>query len=114
MHNGLVEQAARLWRGEHAVDGDTTRREPKDGDVVRIAPECGDISLHPLQGSKLIHVRVVALILIRTFAAQRRKREETEASNSIVHGDKNDTLLGELNAGRHGRGTRTAHETAAV
>ena len=57
---------------------------------------------------------VVALVLIRTFAAQRRKREETEASNSIVHGDKDDTLLGELNAGRVGRGARTARETAAV
>ena len=73
----LVEQAPRLWRGEHAVDGDTTRREPKDGDVVWITSKSSDVPPHPLQGGNLVHVGIVALVLIRTFAAQRRKRDSS-------------------------------------
>ena len=63
------------------------------------------LRLHPLQGRDLVHVRVVALGLVRALAAQRGEGEEAEAPQAVVDADEDDALLGELGPRGVGRGT---------
>jgi hypothetical protein len=91
-----VEQAARHWRSQQAVHRDAARGESEDRDVVRIASERSDVALDPLQGRDLVHIRVLALGLVRPLAAQCREGEEPEASQAVVDGDKDDALFCEL------------------
>src|SRR6185437_2701353 len=114
LDDGFLEEITRHWRSEHAVNGDATGGKPEDRDVVRITSEGGDVSFHPLQGGDLVHVGVVALRLVGMFAAQRRKREEAEAPDAVVHGDKDNALPGEADARRVWRRTRAASEPASV
>ena len=85
---------------------DAARGLAEDGDVVRIASERGDVLLHPLEGGDLVHVGVVALELFRMLAAQRGEGEETEAPETVVEGDQDDALLGELDPRRARRRSR--------
>ena len=75
----------------------------ENGDIVRIASERGDVLLHPLEGGDLVHVGVVALGLFRMLLAQRGEGEEAEAPQTVVEGDQDDALLGELDPRRAGK-----------
>src|SRR5947209_8803034 len=77
---------------------DAARRLTEDGDVLRIAPERGDVLLYPLEGGDLVHVGVVALGLFGVLAAERGEGEETQTPETVVEGDQDDALPGELDA----------------
>ena len=51
------------------MHGDAACGKAKDSDVIRIAPKRCDVAFDPLEGSDLIHVRIVALQLVGTLAA---------------------------------------------
>ena len=82
---------------------DAARGLAEEGHVFRIASERGDVPLHPLECGDLVHVGVVALELFRMLAAQCGEREEAEAPQTVVEGDQNDALPGELDPGRVGQ-----------
>src|SRR6266571_3384525 len=86
----------------------------EDGDIFRITSERGNVLLHPLECGDLVHVSVVALWLFRMLAAQCREREETKAPQTVVEGDQDDALLGELDPGRARPRPAAEHEGAAV
>src|SRR6266498_3687342 len=48
------------------------------------------------------------------LAAQRGEREEAEAPETVVEGDQDDALLGELDPRKVGLGATAEHEGAAV
>src|SRR5919205_3853538 len=70
----------------------------EDRDVLRIASERGDVLPHPLEGGYLVHVGVAALELFRALAAERREGEEAETPQTVVEGDQDDALPGELDS----------------
>ena len=67
-----------------------------------------------LRASSLIRVRVVALELFRMFTAQPGEGEEAETSNTVVEGNQNDAVLGELHSRRSWIGAAAEQEGAAV
>src|SRR5947209_20042047 len=93
---------------------DAARGLAEDGDVLRVAAERGDVPLHPLEGGDLVHVGVVALELFGMLSSQRGEGEETEAPQTVVEGDQDDALPGELTSRSARRGAAAEHESAAV
>src|SRR5438046_1036975 len=84
------------------------------GDLFRSTAERGSVLLHPLECGDLVHVSVVALWLLRMLAAQCGEREKTQAPQTVVEGDQDDALLGELDPGCARPGAAAEHERAAV
>src|SRR5580658_5446158 len=87
LDDGFMKQASPHRRSEEAMHGDAACRKAKDSDVVRVASKRRDVAFDPLEGSDLIHVRIVALQLVGTLAAQRREGKETEAAYAVIGGD---------------------------
>src|SRR6266496_1066988 len=93
---------------------DATRRLAEDGDILRIASERSDIPLHPLERGDLVHIGIVALDLFRKLTAQRGECEEPQAPQTVVEGDQDYTLLGEVVPRKVRLGAAAEYEGAAV
>ena len=86
----LGKQSLALWAGHQQTDRYRSGRFTDDGYPRWITAECRDIGLNPAQCGNLIEVAVVANAAV--CGCTLRVCQKSEHAQTVVHGDRDDTL----------------------
>ena len=89
------EQPARQRRGHQRAHRDRTGRLAGDRHLRRITAESGDVGAHPAQRGDLVEQAIIARRVLRRLGGERRRGEETEHAQAIVHRDRDDAAAGQ-------------------
>ena len=101
--DGLMEESLGLRHAKQRAYLASPTRLTEDGDIRGVATKLTDVLLHPLQGLHYVEHAHITGILV--FVRNRRKVEESEDVQTVVHADHNNILLGQLHARIPSRGS---------